>query len=113
MKTEKARPNKRRCGAINNTIVDISRLNKSMDGSKTYDKDPNCTLNDYTKNISESIFSPGNHTKVKGIKIANPYYKKGPGKAIYSNVKGMTGTVSGTIGDKRLSMSMAAKKPAI
>ena len=40
--------------------------------------------------------------------MTNPYYKKGPGKAFYSNVKGMTGTVSGTIGDKRLSMTRTA-----
>lgn len=68
-----------RAHALGNTVKDINRLNKSFDGRKAYNKDPNCTLNDYTKNISESIFSPGNHEQVKGIKIANPYYQKGPG----------------------------------
>jgi len=57
-----------------------------MDGKRAYNKDPNATLNDYTKNISESIFSPGNHAEVTGIKMNNPYYKKGPGKAYYTTV---------------------------
>lgn len=47
--------------AISNTITDLKRLNKSVNIRTAYAKDPNCTLNDYTKNISESIFSPGNH----------------------------------------------------
>ena len=85
-------------------------MNQTVDSRRAYSKDPNCTLNDYTKNISESIFSPGNHEELRGIKMNNPYYKKSPGQAMYTHVKGLAGTVSGGIGDKRFTVTgMKAK----
>lgn len=57
MKTGKYKKSKQ----MGNTVNDFKRTYKSCEKKQVYPKDPNCTLNDYTKNISECIFSPGNH----------------------------------------------------
>lgn len=36
--------------------------------------------------------------------MTNKYTNKPPGKAMYTSVNGLTGTVSGKIGDKRLTI---------
>ena len=43
--------------------------------------------------------------------MSNPYYKKPPGQAMYTNVKGLTGAVRGNIGDKRLTVTAMKSKP--
>jgi hypothetical protein len=43
--------------------------------------------------------------------MTNPYYKKPPGQAMYTNVKGLTGTVKGSIGDKRMTVTAMKSKP--
>lgn len=53
-----------RSSALNKTISDIKKLNSLRGSSKEeniilLNKIPNCTMNDYTKNISSTIFTPG------------------------------------------------------
>jgi hypothetical protein len=43
--------------------------------------------------------------------MTNSYYKKPPGQAMYTNVKGLKGTVKGSIGDKRMTVTGMYSKP--
>ena len=85
---------------------------------------PNVAMNDYTKNISENIFSPGlyepeklrmHSTKYKPDKASrkwnqqldlhSKYFRKQNDpreKNIDEDVKGMTGIVAGKLGEKKI-----------
>ncbi len=70
------------------------------------DKCPNVVMNDYTKNISESIFTPGVHKLPKTIKLQSLFSKnkilndRKPGKLFLTDLKGMQVEVTGKIGEK-------------
>ena len=80
-------------------------------------KGPNALMNDYTKNISQSIFTPGVYHVDKQIENMQRTYAVSRGrnpdgqmtvptknyKTLYTrDVKGMKGTVSGALGEKKV-----------
>ena len=75
-------------------------------------KDPNAVMNDYTKNISQSIFTPGvyqNQNRLKTVKLSKNFKKTDQRKSAFENqkylledVKGMRATVQGRIGEKHM-----------
>ena len=67
----------------------------------------NAVMNDYTKNISQSIFTPGVHKIPKTVKLqnlfANSSYKgQVPGKLYTEKIKGEDAVVQGNIGEKHI-----------
>ena len=68
-------------------------------------KDPNAVMNDYTKNISQSIFTPGlyhNQNRLQTVKLSKYFKKSDKRKSAFEdqkyleeNVKGMRATVQG------------------
>ena len=79
-------------------------------------KAPNVVMNDYTKNISQSIFTPGvipQKQKLAQTVKLNSLFGQGKGtnikKLIYENQKeGLKGQVFGTIGAKTLKFDYSA-----
>lgn len=81
-------------------------------------KGPNALMNDYTKNISQSIFTPGVYKVDQKIEKSLSKFAQTRGRNPISNVstknyktlftrdvKGMKGTVRGPLGEKKVKVT--------
>lgn len=65
--SDKQKYQKKRCSSLNKSMIDIKKTNEFFNayheemGTNYLTKPPNAVMNDYTKNISQSIFTPGVH----------------------------------------------------
>ena len=70
----------------------FTSINESVRGQtprevRVINKKPNVHMNDYTKNISQSIFSPGDTVKSKGNRFAVDHRKIANASSTYSRAK--------------------------
>lgn len=93
------------CQVLNETMTDIKNQAKSQ--SQTMIVAPNATMNDYTKNISQCIFTPGVH---KDVKLGRRFTKSkdkirgivdcSQAKQYQTKPHGFVGRVYGSLGEK-------------
>ena len=92
-------------------MIDIKKTNEFFNsyhqemGTNYITKPPNAVMNDYTKNISQSIFTPGVHQIPKSKRLERIFSKshyKGqvPGKLYTEKLQGDDIIVKGKLGEK-------------
>lgn len=103
-------------GRIKENIKYKSRFHEDNNTRYIETLDPNACMNDYTKNISQSIFTPGVHPMPKTELIKSVFNKSKnnnqskPGKLYSTNFKGEDLVVTGTLGQKKQHYFRTAKK---
>jgi hypothetical protein len=86
---------------------------QSISPQKPLKLEPRAIMNDYTKNISSSVWSPGIYINDHKLNTLNKKYGKIPGKVkskfedakyLEQHVQGMNGKVEGKLGEKFLTI---------
>jgi hypothetical protein len=94
---------------------------QSISPMKQMNLEPRAIMNDYTKNISSSVWSPGLYINDNKLRTINSKYGKTPGKVkskfedakyLEQHVQGLHGRVEGKIGEKFLTIQSDPRRVA-